>query len=83
MDNQETTKTVEDIQTWLIDYMAEALSLKVKDIQATTPFKDYGLDSSASVILTGDLGEWLDQDLAPTLLLDHKTIKDLANHLTQ
>lgn len=73
--------TAPEIQTWLVEYLAEALEIDPKKIDPSLPFQDYGLDSAAAVTLTGDIGEWLDRDLDPTLLVDHTTIAQLALHL--
>ncbi len=76
-----TAPSAAEIQTWLVDYLAEALEIDAKEIDPEVPFQDYGLDSSAAVTLTGDLGEWLDRELDPTLLVDYITIKQLSEYL--
>lgn len=82
MENQTTNpKTAQEIQDWLVAYLAEALEIKPDEINVSQNFQDYGLDSSAAVGLTGDLGDWLGQDLDPTLLLDYTTIATIAEHL--
>lgn len=47
----------------------------------TLPFDRYGLDSSVAVGLTGDLEDWLETKLDPTLLYDYPTIEGLSQHL--
>lgn len=76
-----TVPTETEIKTWLVDYLAEALEIDPQEIDSSLPFQDYGLDSSAAVTLTGDLGEWLDRELDPTLLVDYTTIEELATYL--
>ena len=76
-----TVPTETEIKTWLVDYLAEALEIDPQQIDPSLPFQDYGLDSSAAVTLTGDLGEWLDRELDPTLLVDYTTIEELATYL--
>ena len=76
-----TVPTATEIQTWLVEYLAEALEIDSKEIDPSLPFQDYGLDSSAAVTLTGDLGEWLNRELDPTLLVDYTTIEELATYL--
>nr|CRH05952.1 protein of unknown function [include conserved 4'-phosphopantetheinyl transferase domain and Phosphopantetheine-binding domain] [Candidatus Magnetococcus massalia] len=70
------------IQGWIRDYLVETLQVDPKDIDPQRPFTEYGLDSAAVVILTGDLEEWLARDLDPTLLQDYTTLEVLANHLS-
>ena len=70
-----------DIEEWLITYMREELNIDENEIDFDAQFSDYGLDSSAAVILTGDLGEWLGYDPEPTLLLDYPTLSKLVDYL--
>lgn len=71
------------IQDWLIAYLAQLLEVDPDEIDPQTPFERYGLDSSALVVLSGDLQEWLKCKLDPTLLYDYPTIESLAEHLAQ
>ena len=71
----------EEIEKWLISYLSEALKIDKAEVDKKKPFKDYGLDSSAALILTGDLEDFLDLELEPTLLLDHKNLESLINYL--
>lgn len=73
----------EQIEAWLISYVSKTLEIEPNKIDPKAPFDEYGLDSSSAVILTGDLQEWLKQDLDPTLLFDYPTIGALAEHLSQ
>ena len=83
--NQNPTKhdpKYEDIEAWLISYLSQLLEIEPNEIDTHASFNEYGLDSSAAVILTGDLQEWLKSDLEPTLLFDYPTIAALAQHLS-
>lgn len=72
-----------EIQTWVVNYVAELLEVKPDKIDVTIPFDRYGLDSSAAVGLAGDLEDWLERELDPTLLYDYPTIKSLTQHLVE
>lgn len=72
-----------EIQTWIVDYIAELLEVEANKIDVTIPFDRYGLDSSAAVGLAGDLEEWLDEELDPTMLYDYPTIESLTEHLIE
>ncbi|MGV2826970.1 acyl carrier protein [Myxosarcina sp. GI1(2024)] len=72
-----------EIQTWIVNYVAELLEVKPDKINVKIPFDRYRLDSSAAVGLAGDLGTWLDRELEPTLLYDYPTIKALTQHLVE
>jgi acyl carrier protein len=79
--NPENSSSLLTIQNWLIAYLAELLEIEPDDIDPKIPFERYGLDSSALVVLSGDLQEWLKRKLDPTLLYDYPTIESLAEHL--
>ena len=73
--------TQSEIQTWIVNYIAELLEVKPNKIDVTIPFDRYGLDSSAAVGLAGDLEDWLERELDPTLLYDYPTIDSLTQQL--
>ena len=72
-----------EIQTWLVSYIAELLEIESDEIDMTTPFDRYGLDSAAAVGMTGDLSEWLGLELDPTVAYDYPTIEALAGYLSE
>lgn len=81
----DTTKTNlhtnEEIQEWIISYLANLLEIDEEEIDIEEPFDRYGLDSAAAIGLLGDLGTCLKCDLDPTLIYDFPTIETLVNHL--
>jgi acyl carrier protein len=85
MDGNESTATktrsVAVVQAWIAAYIADLLEVDVDKIDVTVPFKSYGLDSSAAIGMTGDLEDWLGQEIDPTVLYDYPTIKGLAQYL--
>ena len=72
-----------EIEIWIVDYVAELLEVEPDNIDVTIPFDRYGLDSSAAVGLAGDLEDWLDEELDPTMLYDYPTIESLTQHLVE
>ncbi len=77
-----TKKTPEEIEEWLVNYIANILEIEPDEIDITVPYERYGLDSAAGITLTGDLDEWLEQSLDPSLLYDYPTIEALVKYLT-
>lgn len=73
--------TAATIETWLVEQLATCLSLDSNDIDPDAPFDSYGLDSAEAVGLSGELEDWLQRRVSPTLLYDYPTIAALANHL--
>ncbi|WP_088242930.1 acyl carrier protein [Calothrix rhizosoleniae] len=74
--------TKKEIIAWLVSYLAQLLQVDQSDIDLKIPFDRYGLDSSAVVIMTGDLEEWLGYELEPTIMYDYPTITAMAENLS-
>lgn len=75
------TASAEQIQDWLVSYMANILENTPDEVDIKMLFDEYGLDSSMIIGMIGDLETWLGCDLDPTLVYDYSTIEDLAQHL--
>jgi len=73
----------ENIQEWLINYLADVLDMEPDDIATTTPFSRYGMDSSATIILTGDLMEWLGCEIDSDDVYQYPTVQSLARFLAE
>lgn len=76
-------KSGDDIKSWVVDYLADLLEIDPDEIDVTVPFDRYGLDSSAAVGLTGELEDWLGEEVSPTLLYDYPTVESLVEHLAK
>lgn len=74
-------KTQAQISNWIKQYMAELLEVEVSEIDETYEFDRFGLNSSAAVSLIGDLEEWLDHELSPSLFFEFNTIDSVSAHL--
>jgi acyl carrier protein len=72
----------EAVKQWLVAYIADLLEFEHSEVNTRLPMGRYGLDSTAAVALTGDLGNWLGCDIDPRLLYEHKTIEALADFVT-
>jgi acyl carrier protein len=83
METQTKQLTVTDVQAWLVSYLSQLLEINPDEINATTDFDRYGLDSSAAIGLTSDFGNWLGFELDPTLTYDYPTIETLAGHVVE
>lgn len=76
-------RSAEEIEEWLVSYLSRLLETPPDKIATKTSFSRYGLDSSASIALTAELGDWLGRDLDPTLNYSYPTIASLAKHLAE
>ena len=79
--NLSTTSQAEEIQGWLIDKLAQMLNIEPSKIDVCQNFEEYGLDSAEAINLSGELEDYLDCRLAPTLLWDYQNIEALAQYL--
>lgn len=76
-------KSADEIRFWVVSYLSDLLEIDADDVDVTIPFDRYGLDSSAAVGLTGELEDWLDKEVPPTLLYDYPTIEALVEYLSK
>lgn len=75
-------KTREEISTWLVNWIANELDMDKCEIQTTRSLLEYSLSSVTATILVGDLEDWLDLRLPPTLVWDYPSIDAMTEHLT-
>ncbi|MBE9045184.1 acyl carrier protein [Pleurocapsales cyanobacterium LEGE 10410] len=80
---QSELPTAVEIQAWIVSYLGQLLEVDPDSIDTATPFDRYGLDSSAVIGMTGDLEDWLNIELDPTLVYDYPTIEALSQHLVE
>jgi len=69
------------IVEWLRSYLADLLNLSADELDRSMTFQQYGLDSSAAVGLSGDLGNWLGYDVDPAIAYEFPSINELAASL--
>jgi 8-amino-7-oxononanoate synthase len=73
--------SVETIETWLIEKLADLLGIEAGEIDADQHLSVYGLSSMTGVMLTGDIEDWLGIRLEPTLAWEYPTVRTLARYL--
>jgi acyl carrier protein len=66
------------IAAWMQEYAANLLKVPVSSVSTTDSFDTLGLDSASAVALIGDLEDWLQFELSPSLAYDYPTIEKLA-----
>ncbi|MEO1506831.1 MAG: beta-ketoacyl synthase N-terminal-like domain-containing protein [Cyanobacteria bacterium J06633_23] len=79
--DQAASVSVATISSWLVARFSQRLKVKPADINIHDPFSSYGLDSATAVSLSGELEEWLECRLAPTLIYDYPSIDKLSQYL--
>jgi acyl carrier protein len=76
-------RSAEEIQEWLVNHLASALSISPDTIDVTALFDDFGLDSPTAVGMTGELEEWLGKRVDPTLIFDYPTIEQFSQRVAE
>ncbi|HEX8967755.1 MAG TPA: beta-ketoacyl synthase N-terminal-like domain-containing protein, partial [Chloroflexota bacterium] len=71
-----------EIVDWLVNRLAEQLELSSTELDIRAPFTSFGLASRDALVLSGELEEWLDRTLSPTLVYEYPTIESLAQFLS-
>jgi acyl carrier protein len=74
-------RTPDEIQQWMVAYLARHLDTHPDEIDVTASFERFGLDSAAAIEMTGDLEEWVGDRVDPMLVYDYPTIEDMAGYL--
>ena len=82
-EGKKNSKKKDEIQFWLVEQIAGLLYLDQQQIDTRATFNSYGLSSRDAVMLSGDLEEWLERRLSPTLVYEYPTINSLAEYLAQ
>ncbi|MCP3805304.1 SDR family NAD(P)-dependent oxidoreductase [Allokutzneria sp. A3M-2-11 16] len=70
-----------EIGAWLTQRVAVAAGIDPDSVDPAVAFDAYGLTSTEAVSVAGELEEWLEVELAPTLLYRYPTIAKLAAFL--
>ncbi|MEQ8971992.1 MAG: acyl carrier protein [Coleofasciculus sp. C1-SOL-03] len=81
--NNQQHQTVDVIQAWLINQLAEQLDIEPDDIDIHQPFDNYDLDSARSLSMLGKLEKWLGRNFNPVLIFNYPTVAELAQRLAE
>ena len=79
--NDSAGKTVQEIREWLVARIAAKLMMPPEEIPTDQPLTRLGIDSTEAVVVSGELQDWLQRRVPPTVVWDHPTIDALAAHL--
>ncbi len=74
-------RSEEVIRDWLVSSISEITKLRPNQIDIRQSFDQYGMDSLQAVCLSGDLADWLREEVSPTVVWDYPTVELLARHL--
>lgn len=77
---QITTETVRD---WLVEKIAHRLGVEPTEIDVEMYFDEFDLDSTETLVLSGELESWLGFPLEGTALWYYPTIAQLAQYIAE
>ncbi len=80
--NHQEKQSKPAIQQWLIRELSTRFNLKESELDLKKPFSFYGIDSKEALSLAGDLEDWLQVKLSPTLLWQYPDIDSLVTFLS-
>ena len=73
---------VNAIIQWLVEHVAREVKIAPDSVSLDDAFFDIGLNSLNTLIVSGELGEFIGvEDFDPTLFWDYPSIRKLAEHL--
>lgn len=77
-----TQRSAEEVEKWLVSYIAGQLKAQPEQISLDEEFVNLGLSSRQAVELTLDLEEFVGRSTDAGLVYDYPTIRSLARFLT-
>ena len=81
--NRSTVNDVQEIEDWLANRIALEMNVAADSLPFDKSFYDLGLNSINTLVINGDLVEFLGcGELSPSLFWDYPTIAKLAEHLS-
>ena len=80
-DGSLTKKSAPSLSKWIRNALSQALEIEPDAIGMDTSFAELGLSSVQGIQLSHQLGEYLQQEVPPTLIYDHPTIESLVGQL--
>lgn len=75
--------TEASIENWLVERMAHITNIPPDEIDIEESFAQYGLDSSVAMSITGELANWLEVELQPTLFWEYPNIEASTQYLIE
>jgi acyl carrier protein len=71
----------DEIIDWLVRRLAETAGIPEEEVDIDEPLVNLGLSSRDAVTLSGELSDWIERDLPPTLMWEFPTVASLARYL--
>ncbi|MBB4008672.1 acyl carrier protein [Allorhizobium taibaishanense] len=81
MSDVQTKFSAVEAKEWLVEKFAHKLGVPASEIDENKIFTDFGLDSTETLVLAGEMEQWLGFELPPTAMWYHPTIEKLSHYL--
>ena len=78
---QTVMERIDGVEAWMVQYMADLLDIPGPSVDVLKTFDRFGLDSTATVSFTSDLGRWLGVKLDTAIMIENDTIKAVAQFI--
>ena len=79
--SEQVNLTKESLENWIINWVKENKKLEDIHIDPKESLFSYGLDSIAAVKLSGDLEQFLQRNLEPTIVWEYPCVHDLSEYI--
>lgn len=76
-----SNKSPADVEHWLVNYVANQLSVACESIDPDEDLVNLGLSSRQAIMLAANLESYIDKPTDPALIWEYPTIRQLAQHL--
>ncbi len=71
-----------ELTKWLQNAIGRELAIKASDVSVQVSFAELGMTSFQGIRLSGQLSEYLDMEISPTLIYSYPNISDLVSYLS-
>ena len=78
---QNVIERIDGAEAWMVAYIADLLDIPPGKVDADKAFDHFGLDSTATVAFTSDLGRWLGIKLDSRIMIENDSIRAVSQHL--
>ena len=78
-----TVKTKEEIELWIVQYLAKTMKIDPDNVPVDEDFSQLNVDSSLALSMTADLEDFVGRRLSASLAYNYPTIEKLAERLAK
>ncbi len=83
MTEKTTKRSSEEIQEWLVSFVAREIGSSPGNVPVDEQLVNLGLSSRNAILMIGKLGEFAGKPTDPGLVWDYPTIRQLAEYLAK